>query len=92
MAPDLWTGFVFFGIPLTVGLLGFIHASRLFYRVYGPRGGLVSGQQPVELPDGTDERERPSQWRLVQYALLLVGSALLVAHSARWLARIYGFL
>jgi len=94
MGPDMWTGFVFFGIPLTLGVLGFVHASRLFYRVYSRRfrGRLGPGQRPGELPQEDVERDPPSRRQLLQYAILLLGSALLVAHSSRWLLRIYGIL
>lgn len=94
MGPDLWTGFVFFGIPLTIGLLGFVHASRLLYRVYSRRSSdrLGPGQKPGRLPQEAIERDPPSRRQLLQYIFLFVGSALLVAHSGRWLLRIYGVL
>ncbi|MFC7133821.1 MULTISPECIES: hypothetical protein [Salinibaculum] len=89
MAPDAWTAFVFFGIPLVLGLLGLLHSGRLFYRVSRRRSG-----RPVDLgqvPDGGNS-EPATRRELLQYGALFVGSALLVAHSGRWLLQIYGVL
>jgi hypothetical protein len=70
-------------------LLGLFHSSRLLYCVFtrrrdaGTLDGRVSGESvPEPLPRGT----------VFQYGALFVGSALLVAHSGRWLLRIYGLL
>ena len=89
MAPDPWTAFVFFGIPLVLGLLGLLHSGRLLYRVSRRRRG-----RPVDIgqvPDRGDEAPA-SRRALLQYGALFVGSALLVAHSGRWLLQIYGIL
>ena len=92
MAPDPWTAFVFFGIPFVLGLLGLLHSCRLFYRVYrrwvAPDPELVTTDAPTENRLG----DSPSRGQLLQYAALFVGSALLVAHSGRWLLQIYGVL
>jgi DNA-binding transcriptional LysR family regulator len=92
MAPNPWTSLTFFGIPLVLGLLGWVHSGRLFWRAYrrrsraslegGPSAGGGSG-----IDDGTTAREQVAQG----VAISLV-SAFLVVHSGRWLLSVYGYL
>jgi hypothetical protein len=89
MEPTLWTGFVFFGIPLALGLLGLFHSSRVLYRQL--RRGRDAGTRAENAP-GKSAPAASSRRSALRYGALFVGSALLVAHSGRWLLRIYGLL
>ncbi len=86
MAPNAWTAFVFFGIPLTLGLLGVFHSGR-----------RLAGRYRWSPDVGTDVRPETravptTRWELVKSGVLFAGSMLLVAHSGRWLLQIYGLL
>lgn len=87
MEPTLSTGFVLFGIPLTLGLLGLFHSGRRLYCVFTRHRDTSAraGQASVE-----STPEPSSRGLVLRYGTLFVCSALLVAHSGRWLLRIYG--
>jgi len=101
MAPslDLWAVFLFFGLPLVAGLLGLrtggLWCLRAYRRWQGTEptasapGGLSGADLDPEL-DGDLGRaaagpRRSAREQAAVGALLLLGSALLVGHSGRWL-------
>ena len=90
MEPDLWTAFVFFGIPLVVGLLGVRTGSRLCYRAYLQ----YSTGLGTEWREGDASPERGRTWRgnVVRGVALFFGGGLVTLHSARWLAILFGVL
>jgi hypothetical protein len=103
-APDLWATFLFFGLPFVAGLLGLrtggVWCLEAYRRWQGaePTGnapgpdGLSAGDLDPEF-DGDIGAEAMGTRRSVREqaaigALLLVGSAALVAHSGRWLLQL----
>ncbi|WP_159900522.1 hypothetical protein [Salinirussus salinus] len=101
-SPDLWATFLFFGLPFVAGLLGLRTGGLWCLQAYrrwqgaeptaGAPGGLSNRDLDPEL-DGDLGAEATGLRRSVREqaaigALLLVGSALLVAHSGRWLLRL----
>jgi len=92
MPPTPWTAFTFFGIPLLLGVLGGIHSLRLFARLYAGHGRV---EPPgIDTNPGSTSRDEAGSQRgqLLRAAGLLAVSAVLVAHSGRWLLSIYGYL
>jgi hypothetical protein len=104
MAPplDLWAVFLFFGLPLVAGLLGLrtggLWCLRAYRRWQGTEptaaapGDLSAADLDPDL-DGDLGRAATGARRSVREqaaigALLLVGSALLVGHSGRWLLQL----
>lgn len=104
MAPslDLWAVLLFFGLPLVAGLLGLrtggLWCVRAYRRWQGTEpaastpGGLSGADLDPDL-DGDLGRAATGPRRSVREqatigALLAVGSALLVAHSGRWLLQL----
>jgi|AntRauTorcE11898_2_1112593.scaffolds.fasta_scaffold17315_3 hypothetical protein len=91
MGTDLWTTFVFFGIPLVVGLLGVHTGSKLCYRAYIQY--TTSGETEWSRAENSSDRtEAGRSWRgnFLRGAPILVGATLLTLHSARWVLRIFG--
>jgi hypothetical protein len=94
MVPTPWTAFTFFGIPLVLGVLGGTHGARLLWRAYGryvlervddgaaTRGDGLAGERPAY----------SLEEQVGRGLVLLVGSAVLLAHSGRWLLSVYGYL
>ena len=100
--PDLWALLLFFGLPLVAGLLGVRTGGLWCLQAYrrwqgaeptaGAPGGLSNRDLDPEL-DGDLGAEATGLRRSVREqaaigVLLLVGSALLVAHSGRWLLQL----
>lgn len=100
--PDLWAVLLFFGLPFVAGLLGLRTGGLWCLRAYrrwqgveptaGGPGDLSGGDLDPEL-DGDLGRaatgpRRSAREQAAIGALLLVGSALLVAHSGRWLLQL----
>jgi hypothetical protein len=92
MAPTPWTAVTFFGIPLVLGILGGVHATRELWGAYR--------RYPLERvdPDGPDEgtahsgRSYSPREQAGRGLGLLAVSAFLLVHSGRWLLSIYGYL
>ena len=84
MPPDPWAAFVFFGLPLSLGLLGLFHSGRRGYRFYRRRSRMRV--------DPADDGSKADLDRgaLLRIGLLALGSLVLVVHSGRWLLSIYG--
>jgi hypothetical protein len=98
-SPDLWATFLFFGLPLVAGLLGLRTGGLWCLRAYRRwQGSVPAAGAPGELSGADLDPEldgdlgraatgprRSAREQAVIGALLLVGSALLVFHSGRWL-------
>jgi hypothetical protein len=99
---DLWATFLFFGLPFVAGLLGLrtggLWCLQAYRRWQGAEpagsapGGLSSGDLEPDF-DGDLGAEATGLRRSVREqaiigALLLAGSAALVAHSGRWLLQV----
>ncbi len=91
MGPDFWTTFVFFGIPLMLGLLGVRTGGKLCYLAYIQ---YTTGGETEWSPADTsqDRPETGRSWRrnLLRGAPILLGATLLTLHSTRWILRIFG--
>ena len=91
MGPDFWTTFVFFAIPLVVGLLGVRTGGRLCYRAYIQyTTGSETEWSPAENSRGRPESGRSWRGNLLRGAPILLVATLLTLHSARWVLRIFG--
>ncbi|MEF8785499.1 MAG: hypothetical protein V5A45_06160 [Haloarculaceae archaeon] len=91
MEPDLWTTFVFFGIPLVVGLLGVRTGGKLCYRAYIQY--TTSGEtewSPVETSHNRPESGRSWRGNLLRGVPILVVAMLLTLQSTRWILRVFG--
>ncbi|WP_302080423.1 hypothetical protein [Salinibaculum rarum] len=91
MEPDLWTAFVFFGIPLVVGLLGVHTGGKLCYRAYVQyTTGAATQWEPTQRSRDDADAERTWRGNVLRGGPVLVGATLLTLHSARWVLRIFG--
>lgn len=104
MAPslDLWAVFLFFGLPLVAGLLGLRTGGLWCLRAYRRwQGTAATTSAPGELSETDLDPEldgglgraatgprRSVREQAVIGTLLLLGSALLVGHSGRWLLQL----
>ncbi|MEF8887389.1 MAG: hypothetical protein V5A30_06240 [Haloarculaceae archaeon] len=104
MAPslDLWAVFLFFGLPLVAGLLGLRTGGLWCLRAYRRwQGAEPTASAPGELSEadldpeldsglgrGATGPRRSAREQAVIGTLLLLGSALLVGHSGRWLLQL----
>jgi hypothetical protein len=90
MERGLWTAFVFFGVPLVLGLLAVNTGGRFCYRAYLQfTTGVEPGWAETDWAEteSENERERTFRGNLIRGVVLLVGGSLLALHSARWLGR-----
>ncbi len=99
---DLWAVLLFFGLPFVAGLLGLRTGGLWCLRAYrrwqgadptGPAPGGLSGADLDPELDGGLGRAATGPRRSVREqaaigALLLLGSAALVAHSGQWLLQL----
>ncbi|MFT4948571.1 MAG: hypothetical protein ACI9CA_000693 [Natronomonas sp.] len=99
--PDLWAVLLFFGLPFVAGLLGLRTGGLWCLRAYRRRQGTEPAAAPGDLSgvdldpelDGDLGRaaagpRRSAREQAVVGTLLVAGSALLLAHSGRWLLQL----
>jgi hypothetical protein len=88
MQLDLWTTFVFFGVPLVIGLLGVNTGARLCYRAYLQYS--TAAETAWGGSDSKSDNERSWRGNLLRGVPILFGALLLTAHAGRWTLRVLG--
>jgi hypothetical protein len=88
MQLDLWTTFVFFGVPLVLGVLGINTGARFCYRAYLQ----YSTATETAWDGGESESKSERTWRgnLLRGVPILLGALFLTVHAARWTVRVFG--
>ena len=90
MELDLWTTFVFFGVPLVIGLLGINTGARLCYRAYLQYSTAAETAWDGGRSKRESDRERTWRGNLLRGVPILLGALFLTVHAARWTLRVFG--
>jgi hypothetical protein len=88
MELDLWTTFVFFGVPIVIGLLGIHTGGRFCYRAYLQY--TAAAETVWDETDSGAENRRSWRGNLLRGLPILLGATLLTAHATRWTLRVLG--